>query len=138
MIQGWCQSCIRACQSTLQYTRAAAQQTLAFLLFHSTYSSYAPHPLVLILKIWYRQYKKPFLVFIRFVFVSRDRVSLCSSSYPRTGSADQVRSELQSCPCSASRVLGLMVHSTIFFSFPFQHSAHLTAASASPPRCLHL
>lgn len=89
------------------------------LLFHSTDSSYAPHLVILILKIWYGQYKKPFLILIRFVFVFRDTVSLCSSSYPRTGgSADQVRFELKRCPyfCLPSAGTNGAPHNFFLFS----------------------
>jgi hypothetical protein len=42
-----------------------------------------------------------------FVFVFRDRVSLCSPGCPGTHSVDQAGLELRNPPASASQVLGL-------------------------------
>jgi hypothetical protein len=48
-----------------------------------------------------------------FVFVFRDRVSLCSSGCPGTHSVDQAGLELRNLPASASQVLGLKVPSRL-------------------------
>jgi hypothetical protein len=45
--------------------------------------------------------------FFLFVFVFRDRVSLCSPGCPGTHSVDQAGLELRNSPASVSRVLGL-------------------------------
>jgi hypothetical protein len=47
--------------------------------------------------------------FVLFVFVFRDRVSLCSPGCPRIHSVDQAGLELRNPPASASQVLGLKV-----------------------------
>jgi hypothetical protein len=47
-----------------------------------------------------------FCLFV-FVFVFRDRVSLCSPGCPGTHSVDQAGLELRNPPASASQVLGL-------------------------------
>jgi hypothetical protein len=52
-----------------------------------------------------------------FVFVFRDRVSLCSPGCPRTHFVDQTGLELRNLPASASQVLGLKVCTTMPGSF---------------------
>jgi hypothetical protein len=47
-----------------------------------------------------------------FVFVFRDRVSLCSPGCPGTHFVDQAGLKLRNPPVSASRVLGLMTCAT--------------------------
>jgi hypothetical protein len=47
-----------------------------------------------------------------FVFVFRDRISLCSPGCPGTHSVDQAGHKLRSPPASASQVLGLKVCAT--------------------------
>jgi hypothetical protein len=47
------------------------------------------------------------LLFVCFVFVFRDRVSLCSPGCPGTHSVDQAGLEHRNLPASDSQVLGL-------------------------------
>jgi hypothetical protein len=54
-----------------------------------------------------------------FVFVFRDRVSLCSSGCPGTYSVDQAGLELRNPPASASQVLGLTAQLVLFFETGF-------------------
>jgi hypothetical protein len=54
-----------------------------------------------------------FFVLFCFVFVFRDRVSLCSPGCPGTHSVDQAGLELRNPPASASQVLGLKVCATM-------------------------
>jgi hypothetical protein len=51
-------------------------------------------------------------LFVVFVFVFRDRVSLCSPGCPGTHSVDQAGLELRNLPASASGVLGLKACAT--------------------------
>jgi hypothetical protein len=53
------------------------------------------------------------LFFVFFLFVFRDRVSLCSPGYPGTHFVDQAGLELRNPLASASRVLGLKVCTTM-------------------------
>jgi hypothetical protein len=52
------------------------------------------------------------LVGFVFVFVFRDRVSLCSPGCPRTHSVGQAGLQLRNLPASASQVLGLKACAT--------------------------
>jgi hypothetical protein len=54
----------------------------------------------------------PVLFFCLFVFVFRDRVSLCSPGFPGTHSVDQAGLELRNPPVSASQMLGLKASDT--------------------------
>jgi hypothetical protein len=51
-------------------------------------------------------------IFFLFIYLFRDRVSLCSPGYPGTHFIDQAGLELRNPPASASRVLGLKVCAT--------------------------
>jgi hypothetical protein len=57
-------------------------------------------------------YQLIFGFFCCFVFVFRDRVSLCSPGCPGTHFVDQAGLELRNPPASASQVLGLKVCAT--------------------------
>jgi hypothetical protein len=57
------------------------------------------------------KYQRYFVLF-SFVFVFRDRVSLCNPVCPGTHSVDQAGLELRNPPASASQVLGLKAHAT--------------------------
>ncbi|EDL12147.1 mCG145184, partial [Mus musculus] len=58
-----------------------------------------------------RSHSQRFL-FSRFLFVFRDRVSLCSPGCPGTHSVDQAGLELRNSSASASQVLGLKACAT--------------------------
>jgi hypothetical protein len=70
-----------------------------------------------------------------FVFVFRDRVSLCSPGCPGTHFVDQAGLELRNPPASASRVLGLKACATtpgpqLNFIFPKLDSFYQVSSSA--------
>jgi hypothetical protein len=55
-----------------------------------------------------------YLFIYLFIFVLRDRVSLCSPGCPGTHSVDQAGLELRNPPASASRMLGLKACTIIY------------------------
>jgi hypothetical protein len=57
-------------------------------------------------------YQKEYLFLNLFIYLFRDRVSLCSPGCPGTHSVDQAGLEPRNSPASASKVLGLKVCAT--------------------------
>jgi hypothetical protein len=59
-----------------------------------------------------------------------DRISLCNPGYPGTHSVDQAGLELRALPVSASRMLGLKLHTTmpsVFLILPHNYDISMIA-----------
>jgi hypothetical protein len=76
------------------------------------YLIYKPLGILLLGGVCEDQNYSLFPVFLFFLLVFRDRVSLCSPGYPGTHFVDQAGLELRNPPASASQVLGLQACAT--------------------------